>query len=91
MQPQDSSSPTPDPRDELAGVYVEIEAEEQVFLPPFAGEPRPQREPGWTPPTTDELAGVYIYIEAEEQIYLPHPPSADSPPEAGSAGPSAQG
>jgi hypothetical protein len=81
MQPQNGSSPRPDPRDELAGVYVEIEAEEQVFLPPSTGHPRPQREPGWTPPTTDELAGVYIYVEAEEQVYLPTSPPNDSPPQ----------
>jgi hypothetical protein len=64
----------------LAGVYVEIATEEQIFLPPDAGEPRPQREPGWAPPTTDELAGVYVYIEAEEQVYLPPtPPTGSSP------------
>jgi hypothetical protein len=82
MQPQNGPSPQPDPRDELAGIYLEIEAEEQVFLPPDVGEPRPQREPGWTPPTTDELAGIYLYIEAEEQVYLPPSAGTDSPPEA---------
>jgi hypothetical protein len=88
MQPQNGSARQPDPRDELAGVYVEIVAEERVFLPPDAGEPRPQREPGWTPLTTDELAGVYVCIEAEEKIYLPPSPQTGSPPEAKPADPS---
>lgn len=82
MQPQNGPPARPDPRDELAGVYVEIAAEEQVFVPPDAGEPRPPREPGWTPPTTDELAGVYFCIEAEEQVYLPPTTPAGSSPEA---------
>ncbi len=82
MQPQNGSSPHPDPRDELSGVYIEIEAEEKVLLPPDIGEPRCQREPGWTPPTTDELAGVYFSIEAEERVYLSLSLLTDSPVEA---------
>ncbi len=88
MQPQNGSLPHPDPRDELAGVYIEIAAEEKVLLPPDIGEPRCQREPGWTPPTTAELAGIYVHVEAEEKVYLPSTQPTDSPAEAK---PSAQG
>ena len=91
MQPHNGSSPPPDDRDELAGVYVEIEAEEKVLLPPGAGECRRQREPGWTPQTTDELAGVYISVEAEEKVYLPPSLPTGSAPETEPAGPSARG
>jgi len=79
---QNDSSPPPDPRDDLAGIYVEIATEELLFLPPDGGEPRSQREPGWTSPTTDEMAGVTITIEAEEKVYLPPSPPAGSAPAA---------
>ncbi len=83
MQPQDGPPPQPDERDLLAGVYIEIEAEEKVYLSPEDEKPKPSREPGWTPPTTDELAGVFVYVEGEEKIYLPPNSSPPGPPPEG--------
>jgi hypothetical protein len=82
MSPQESPSPEhrPPTTDELAGVYVLIEAEEKVFPAALKGPVTPAAPGPHVPPTTDELAGIYVLIEAEEKVMLPPPPPAPETP-----------
>ena len=54
----------------LAGVYVRVEAEEDLTVRPY----QPPRTPthstanGAERPTADQLAGVYVHVEAPEDM-----------------------
>ena len=73
MSSQDQPPPDRPTTDELAGVYVLIEAEERVFRTPPVGPTPTPSTPEAGPPTTDELAGVYVRMEGEERVFLPPP------------------
>jgi hypothetical protein len=82
------SSETPPPDrptpDQLAGIYVCVEAEERVTVPPSNGLPG-QAPPGPVAlrPTADELAGIYVCIEAEEGVAVADRPPPQTPPSDG--------
>ena len=68
-QPTNSSdNPT---RDQLAGVYVYIEAEEKLYFrpedAPAGSSPAAEEEHR---PTREELAGVYVEIHGEEKVTI---------------------
>ncbi len=62
--------------DMLAGVYLEIAAEEDFFVKPR--QPPQNGSTGDSPgqPTPDQLAGVYVQVEAVEDLTVRHPPPA---------------
>jgi len=66
----------------LAGVYLEIAAEEDLTVRPYQ-PPQPAADStadGPMPPTTDQLAGIYLHIEAPEDLTVyPRAPAAASP------------
>src|SRR5262249_8714776 len=75
MPPTQNESPTGGPtREMLAGVYVRVEAEEDLTLRPCQ-PPQPAASNGEERPTVDQLAGVYVCVEGPEDLTV-HPPTA---------------
>jgi hypothetical protein len=66
-----SGGPTPEM---LAGVYLEVEAEEDLTIRPCQlPETFPESIPnGMERPSTDQLAGLYLHVEAPEDLTV-HP------------------
>jgi hypothetical protein len=60
----------------LAGVYLCVEAEEDLTLRPYQpGTPTAAAGRRGALPTTDQLAGVYLCVEGPEDLTI-HPRSA---------------
>ncbi len=54
----------------LAGVYVQVEAEEDLTVRPYQPPQTPSHSVahGAERPTADQLAGVYFHVEASEDL-----------------------
>ena len=63
----------------LAGVYVRVEAEEDLTVRPYQS-PRSATHSnanGAARPTADQLAGVYLHVEASEDLTVRTPSERD--------------
>jgi len=71
-----SDKPTPE---RLAGVYLEVAAEEDLTVRPYQAPQPPAASTanGPEPVTADQLAGVYLHVEAPEDLTV-RPPVPDS-------------
>jgi hypothetical protein len=79
MTSQADPSPDRPTTDQLAGVYVYIEAEEKVLLPSRDSNKKAETAREFQRPTTDQLAGVYVCIEADEKLTPPSPEQLPRP------------
>src|SRR5262249_27987406 len=79
IPPIQNETPQEGPAPEmLAGVYLYVEAEEDLTVRPCQ-PPQPAADNGAERPTQDQLAGVYLRVEGPEDLTV-HPPTCSTPP-----------